>query len=194
MAARSPVLDNTTTRPRAQAIRVVSGQLFWPLDARETEIQLEDIAHALSHLCRFTGHTRGFYSVAQHSVLVSRLCPVAVALQALLHDASEAYLGDVSRPIKHSGLFDAYRATEARLQALIYRRFGVAETDAPEVKAADTRALHIELRDLVIGSDPTHAVKAGVYPILVVQRPELARHLFLERFHQIVNAPRQERA
>jgi len=176
-------------RPRGQAIRVASGALFWPLDPIETEIQLDDIAHALSHLCRFTGHTRSFYSVAQHAVLDSRLCPPPAALYGLLHDASEAYLGDVTRPIKHSGDFEQYRAAERHLQALIYLRFGLAAQEPAALKDADTLALHIELRDLVTGSDPAHATAAGGHPILVPQRPELARHLFLDRFQQLVNRP-----
>jgi len=179
-------------RPPLQAIRVASGQLFWPLDPLETEIQLEDIAHGLSHLCRFTGHTRWFYSVAQHSVVVSRLCPAPLALYGLLHDAAEAYLGDVARPIKHTVAFEQYRAAEARLQALIYRRFGLDPIEPPAVKEADMLALHVELRDLVLNSDPAHAVAAGTHPAIPAHRPELARHLFLQRFHQIVNT-RSER-
>lgn len=177
----------STDRPPLQAIRVASGHLFWPLDARETEIHIEDIAHALSHLCRFTGHTRSFYSVAQHSVLVSKLCPSDVRLYGLLHDAAEAYLGDVSRPIKHSGAFEQYRRAERKLQALIYHRFGLADAAPTSVKDADELALHIELRDLIINSDPAHAAAAGTHPQVAAHRPEMARHLFLERFHQLVN-------
>ena len=78
--ADAQLVGGVDTRPRSQAIRVASGELFWPLQPRENEIEIEDIAHGLSQICRFTGHTRSFYSVAQHSVLVSRLCPPAIAL------------------------------------------------------------------------------------------------------------------
>ena len=174
-------------RDPRQAIRTSSGQLFWPLDAREAEIKLEDLAHALSHLCRFVGHSRHFFSVAQHSVLVSRLCPAADALWGLLHDGSEAYLGDVARPIKYTVCFESYRAAEAKLQALIYRRFGLTGPEPATVKAADTLALHIELRDLVNSSDPAHAAAAAGAAAIVPHKPEVARHLFLERFTHLVN-------
>lgn len=180
-------MTTLAVRDPRQAIRTASGQLFWPLDAREDEIRLEDIAHALSQLCRFAGHTRTFYSVAQHSVVVSRLCPPEAALYGLLHDASEAYLGDVVRPIKHTAIWEGYRAAEARLQALIYRRFGLDPVEPASVKAADLTALHAEIRDVMVNGDPAHAAAVPSVPAIVPQRAELARHLFLERFHHVVN-------
>jgi hypothetical protein len=176
-----------TARDPRHAIRTSSGRLFWPLDAREEEIQLEDIAHALSQLCRFVGHTRMFYSVAQHSVLVSRLCPPADALHGLLHDASEAYLGDVSRPIKHQPIFAAYREAETRLQGLVYLRFGLTPVEPKTVKAADEKALHAELRDFIKDSDPKHIELAAGIPGIVAQRASFARDMFLDRFHALVN-------
>ena len=81
-------------------IQTMSGVIFYPLDPRPEEIRIEDIAHALSHQCRFAGHCREFYSVAEHSVRVSRELPQEFMLWGLLHDASEAYLVDLPRPIK----------------------------------------------------------------------------------------------
>lgn len=186
-ATRKPAAP--TERDPRQAIRVASGQLFWPFDARESEILLEDIAHALAHLCRFTGHTQSFYSVAQHAVLVSRLTPPADALYGLLHDGAEAYLGDVARPVKHLEIFRGYRDAEATLQALIYRRFGLDGPEPASVKKADGLALHVELRDLIYRSDAKHIEAAGDVPAIVAQKPLLARELFLQRFHHLVNAP-----
>src|ERR1039457_118422 len=81
-------------------IGTFSGLRFWPLDPNPEKILIDDIAHALAHQCRFGGHASRFYSVAEHSVHVSRLCPPEDALWGLLHDASEAYLVDLPRPLK----------------------------------------------------------------------------------------------
>jgi len=181
-------MSTVTERDPRTAIRTISGHLFYPLEPREEEILLEDIGHALSHLCRFVGHTRSFYSVAQHSVLVSKLVPPADALWALLHDASEAYLNDIARPLKHTSLLADYRAAETKLQALIYRRFGLKGEEPESVKLADQKALHAEIRDLVINGNPLHVAAAEGVPIIYAQKPEFARHIFLERFRALLKA------
>lgn len=107
------------------------------------------LAHALSHLCRFNGHTRTFYSVAQHSVLVSRLVPPEHALAALLHDGSEAFLGDVASPLK--ALLPDYRALEATMQARVLEAFGLPASLPECVHVADRMALCIEARSLLPG-------------------------------------------
>src|ERR1700674_199080 len=81
----------------------------WPL---EEDVCIEDIAHSLSLLCRFTGHVKQFYSVGEHSVRVSYLCPPEYQLWGLLHDAGECYAGDVNRPLKYSPGMEAYREYE----------------------------------------------------------------------------------
>jgi len=88
-----------------------SGKRFWPLDPRPEDICIEDIAHALSHICRFGGHVREPYSVAQHSVIVSMIVKPENALYGLLHDAAEAYAGDMVRPLKRG--MPAYRSIES---------------------------------------------------------------------------------
>jgi 5'-deoxynucleotidase YfbR-like HD superfamily hydrolase len=139
-----------------------TGRQFWPIDPRPEDICLEDIAHSLARQCRFAGHTRHFYSVAQHSVMVSRLVDRylpesataqspkfkrALELAGLLHDATEAYLVDVPRPVKHMLL--GYKEIEQRLHSVIFEWAGLPEwTEAlPDiVKIVDRRLLLTEIR------------------------------------------------
>jgi 5'-deoxynucleotidase YfbR-like HD superfamily hydrolase len=101
-----------------------TGRTFWPMDPRPDEVSILDIAQALSHQCRFSGHTREFYSVAEHSVRVSQIVPAPHQLWALLHDAAEAYLLDWPRPLKQNGLMGwLYRRAERRLMRVICQRF-----------------------------------------------------------------------
>lgn len=118
-----------------------SGRKVHVRDPEPDDIVLGDIAHALAHLCRFGGHVRHFYSVAQHSVRVSHLVDKREARAGLLHDAAEAYIGDVIRPLKRE-LAD-YKAIESAFEECIAVRFGVL-LDTPGVKLADMRALYTE--------------------------------------------------
>ena len=149
----------------------------------ESEFDIYVIAHALSHLCRFTGHVLQFYSVAQHSVLVSQLVPPHLAMQGLLHDAAEAFIGDVAAPLKR--LLPDYKAIERRVEAAVLARFGLpAELDV-EVKAADLKALDVERRELMPPHEANdwglHGIGA-VYTALPALRSHDARQLFLDRF------------
>ena len=110
-------------------------------------IDPRDIAHSLAHLCRFNGHTREFYSVAQHSCLVADLVPTEHKLAALLHDATEAYLGDMTRPLKE--WMPYYRGFEDVIWGRVCERFGL-EIDLPaSVRQADLIALATERRDMM---------------------------------------------
>lgn len=122
-----------------------TGSRLNPLELREEDIDLLDIAHALALCNRFAGHTKEPISVAQHCVYAAELLRgTDYELQALLHDASEGYLGDVTKWLKSSPEMTAYRQAEDRLQRLIYRRFGCQEDDAPEVKDADRLLVRYE--------------------------------------------------
>lgn len=136
-------------------ILTYSGAFVNPLNPSKDEIVLEDIAHPLSHICRFNGHSKSFYSVAEHSVRVSELLesrdfPVETLLVGLFHDASEAYIGDVSYPIKHgSDIGESYKEVEHRLEEVIFEKFGLPYPPTEEIKWADTVLLHTEQRDLM---------------------------------------------
>ncbi len=132
-------------------IQTYTGRAVDLLNPQPDQICLEDIAHALSRICRYTGHTEKHYSVAQHSVLTARYMPKGFEAYGLLHDAAEAYIGDVSKPLKMAMRHlrcEAYDAIEARLTRTIadslglgYRLFGLA-------KPVDYRMLATEARDL----------------------------------------------
>ena len=177
----------TVERHPDQWIQLVDGTPFWPLDARPEEVRIEHIAHALSNLCRFTGHVRKFYSVAQHSVLVSYACAPADALAGLLHDASEAYLTDIARPVKHSPAMESYRTAERRLERVIARAFGLAEEMPESVRLADEALLATEKRDLMAKGDlPWRGALAAPLPDTIVPwLPEEARAAFLTRHHEL---------
>ena len=131
-------------------IRTWTGVFFSPLEPHPEDIRAEDIAHALSLLCRANGHFSCFYSVGQHCLACEAEAsaaglPRATRLACLLHDASEAYISDITRPVK-LGLPE-YRVIEKRLQDTIYRRFGIDPDDTavmPEVSRIDDTMLYHE--------------------------------------------------
>jgi 5'-deoxynucleotidase YfbR-like HD superfamily hydrolase len=153
------------------------------------DIHVVDIGHALAHICRFGGHTRNFYSVAQHSVLVSHLVPPSLAFEGLLHDASEAYLGDVIHPLK--ALLPKYKRIERRWEDVIARKFGlqVGKDVKTEIKRADLRALATERRDLIVHRGYRWRLdELGYEPAPDIIRPlfpEQASNLFLDRFEEL---------
>ena len=133
-------------------MQTYSGFQFWPLDPRPEEIHVIDIAHSLANQCRYAGHCKSFYSVAQHSVMVSRIVPPEHALWGLLHDAAEAYLVDLPRPVKRYSLIgDQYRIVESALMRQVALRFKLSESEPDCVRHADDVALMTEKRDLMPG-------------------------------------------
>lgn len=138
-------------------IATFSGRIINPFDPDPADIAIEDIAHALSLQCRFTGHTKHLYTVGQHSVLAAWLLKKSdpeVALWALLHDASEAYLADIARPVK--AMWPEYKVYEQRLMEAIVERFGLEATyPMPDaVKDVDDFLLAHEIRYLM----PEHEI------------------------------------
>lgn len=134
---------------RGDWMQTYTGRVFWPLEPRPEDVDIIDIAHALSNLCRYGGHSQVFYSVAHHSVLVSQIVPREDALWGLMHDAAEAYVIDLIRPIKHSAGAAWYREVEARVMAAVCERFGLPKEQPPSVDEADLVMLATERRDLM---------------------------------------------
>lgn len=169
-------------------IQTYTGKKFFPLNPRLSDICIEDIAHALSNICRFTGHCRDFHSVAFHSVLVSYVVSKQNSLYGLLHDASEAYLMDLATPLKRSGAFENYKIFEKNLQNLILDKFGIKGDEPAEVKEADTKMLATEARDLLDNMHPEwmRNIKHKPYPFKIVSfSPKEAKNLFLDRFYEL---------
>lgn len=129
-------------------IQVYGGAKVYPFALAPHDLDIDVIAHSLSQQCRYAGHTRWFYSVAQHSVLVSRLCPPDLALAGLLHDAAEAYLQDMVKPIKDLPCMMDYRVAERIANASIEKRWEV-DIHAEAVCRADRVAMATEVRDLM---------------------------------------------
>jgi hypothetical protein len=112
-------------------------------NVKPTDISIMDITIGLSNVCRWGGQIEKFYSVAQHSVMVSRLAPQELKMAALMHDASEAYLGDVISPLKYI-LGRSYKDIEMRFTQSIYTHFNIGIDEIKEVKEFDLKMLHAE--------------------------------------------------
>jgi hypothetical protein len=178
------------THPADRYFRTYTGKHVHALSPSPEEIDIEDVAHSLSQTCRFLGHTDGFYSVAQHSVLVSDLVPREDALWGLLHDASEAYLCDLPAPIKGDPEMSFYGIAEDRLMLAICKRFGLRPEMPRSVIAADKLALATEFRDVTTVDDPDWIVaECGTKPIpdyTIFPWPSLvAEDRFLRRFWEL---------
>lgn len=125
-------------------IQVYTGKRFWVLDPRPEDVDIRDIAHALSLQCRYGGHARSFYSVAEHCVILARWVwaetkAPRLTFAALMHDAAEAYLPDLARPTKV--FMPEYMRIERILEAVIFPVFGLHQIDMEQVKPFDTRIL-----------------------------------------------------
>ncbi|PJE81086.1 phosphohydrolase [Candidatus Pacearchaeota archaeon CG10_big_fil_rev_8_21_14_0_10_32_42] len=166
-------------------IQVFSGKKFWPFDPKNEEIDINDIAHALALQCRFNGHCEEFYSIAQHSVLVSKIVPKDQALSALLHDAAEAYIGDMVRPLKK--FMEEFKSVEKKVEKEIFKKFEVAGLNE-EIKKADNIALATEMRDLMKRSPENWDISSfGTLPEKIIPlNPKEAKEEFLKRFYELI--------
>lgn len=160
-----------------------SGRYFDFIDPQPEQITIEDIAHGLAKTCRFGGQSLDFYSVAQHSVLVSYTVPEEHALAALMHDAAEAYVGDIVGPLKQ--LLPDFKAIEKRVEAAIFQKFGIPLPLPECVKHADLRLLRTEQRDLTAGHGDNWNGLDAFAPLpekIVPLNPAQAVSFFLNRW------------
>lgn len=186
------------------SIQTFSGEVFDLLNPDPKRIRILDIATHLSRICRFIGASRYFYSVAQHSVIVSYAVPTAYAARGLLHDAHEAYVGDVTSPLKRamrafpfqtinvaqssrSLTISSFDSVEGQVERAVHERFSISRTDigaANTVYEADMRALATEHRDLFPPDSPPWPRLEGFEPFeerIIAIGPDDARDLFLTR-------------
>jgi len=184
------------------AIETRSGIAFDVIHPVATNVRITDIAHALSNNCRYNGMCAEFYSVAQHSVIVSHLVDPLYAFAALMHDAAEAYISDLCRPAKCAPELAAFVKIEDQIQDVVWEHFSYLYIDEAvrAVKKADNEALYMEAFALM-----NHAEKWGwpegqtggdlsVAPHLIVRGPDdcwlpkKARYEFMRRFNQLCDA------
>lgn len=156
------------------SIRTYSGKVFDIEILDPDSICIEDIAHGLSNTCRFGGQLENFYSVAQHSVYVAMEVPHGIKLAALLHDAAEAYIGDMPSPFKK--LMPDYKKLETRIMQAIALKFGFAFPLSEVIKRADEKLLQEEWNAFVLKKNNMDAVS-----------PEKAKRLFLSYFNAVVD-------
>ena len=172
-----------------------TGTKFWPLEPKAIEIRIEDIAHSLARQCRFNGHCGPFYSVAEHSIEVSRFVQPECALWGLLHDAAETYLSDLVRPVKPRcyyavgvGAMERYRDCEDRLLRLVAQRFWLPWPMPEDVGLIDDRMLATERQQLFDDRQPHWAGLDGIEPLPVrlrCLRHDIAEAAFLARFREV---------
>ncbi len=176
---------------RGDWFQTFTGKKFYSLDARVEDINRFDIAHALSNICRFGGHCNQFYSVAQHSCHVSDVLGAGGypqwAFVGLMHDATEAYMGDMVRPLKYS--LPEYQNAETALWHIIALAFDLPFVMPKQVKAVDNLLLMTERRDIVRPSgNRWHESLEAIVPLdLVINpwSPDCAKEEFLSRLNRL---------
>jgi len=147
--------------PKEPWIETFTGKLVPIMSISEDDIDIEDIAQSLANTCRFSGHTSRLYSVAQHSILVMRSCAMSISgcgdkvaptcLAALLDDAAEAYIGDITRPVKE--LFPKIVELEKVIKGKITKKYLYGKNvDWELIKEADDAALAVEASYLMVSS------------------------------------------
>lgn len=181
---------NATNENGGEYIETYTGRTFPFLHPTESDFDIVDIAHALSNTGRYNGHCKRFYSVAEHSYHVSFIVPPHLALEGLLHDASEAYLTDVASPIKYH--LTGYKVLEDGLMNVIAKKWGFSWPVNPEVKRADVIALSTESNDLIASKGnnwfwPPHNIRPTTSAFIPwCWAPSVAEEMFLKRFYEIL--------
>jgi len=165
------------------SIQTESGNFLDFLCPTPESINIHDIAHALSNTCRFGGHTVSFYSVAEHSYWCSLMVSPSHALDALLHDAQEAYVGDIPSPLK--ALLPDYRQIENKLETVVRKKFELPLQKSKETHLADKELCKIEARLLM---QPSEWSKGEDHPRVNIRcySPLEAYNVFMNRFNELL--------
>lgn len=169
-------------------IQTFSGSHIDFVNIEENQYNIWDIAHALSNICRFSGHSLDFYSVAQHCVIASRTVPLEYAYDTLMHDMTEAYLGDISSPLKK--LLHDYTAIEHKFEQHMRRYFGCEPVMSDVVKNIDLVMLATERRDLMFDTGVHWPILDGVTPLserIECWTPSKAKIEFINRYMELVD-------
>lgn len=176
--------DNGGVGRKGNWMQTFAGRQFWPLDPRPEEVHIDDIAHGLANACRYAGHCLKFYSVAEHSVALSYIVPQRLALVGLLHDATEAYVVDVPRPLKP--FLPGYKDIEDTVWRAIASRFGMPLSLPDEIKVADNAMLLAEQAQ-IMAPPPADWCVPGVPANVAIQcwPPAVAERAFLARFKEL---------
>ena len=167
-------------------MQTYGGTPFYPLDPNPDMIDITDIAHALSMTCRYNGHCLRFYSVAEHCVHLSHTVDLENAKWALLHDALEAYIGDMVRPLKYE--MPEFRAIEDNLELVIAGKFNLGWPMPEQVKEHDTRIVVDEREQNMALSSLPWSLLEGYSPLGVTLQcwsPEQAEAEYLSRYQQL---------
>jgi hypothetical protein len=166
-------------------IMLHSGAWFDFCAPHASNFVIEDVAHGLAHICRYAGQCKSFYSVAEHSLLVSETA-LGFEFEALMHDAAEAFLGDVTRPLKQ--MLPEFKKIEAEVEKAIFDRFGIVHPLPQEVKKADLRVLAAEQKQIMPEGTDGWVRGQRVEPAPVTVRnlsPMEAKVAFMERFNAL---------
>jgi hypothetical protein len=164
-------------------IKTFTGRLFDYTSFSPDDFDIVDIASALSKECRFAGHCHEFYSVAQHSFEMSSMVHPDFSMEALLHDASEAYLKDIPSPLKR--MLPDYQELERRIDSVIRIKFNLPPIMSPEIKKADADILKIEMRSLY--PERFHLGHLEHKPDIKCMSPTEAKSAFLMRYKLLCN-------
>ena len=170
---------------KGPTIMLQSGAWFDFGAPASSNFTIEDVAHGLANICRYAGQCRRFYSVAEHSILVSEIA-IGFELEALLHDAAEAFMGDITRPLKQ--MLPEYKKIEKDVEEAVLRRFGLTTPLPLEIKDADLRVLAAEQSQIMPkGTDDWARDQKLVPAPVTVQHlePEQAKRAFLDRFMRL---------
>lgn len=187
-----------TSKIDDQWIGLLSGATMNYNKPEESKATLDDLASALSNICRFSGHLPCFYSVAQHLVNTSRIVAPEFAFDALMHDTAEAFTNDLPTPLKWS--LPVFKELEVKIEAAMAKRFGFNYPYAPEVRLADTQMLLLEKKYVKLDTQVWLNYEGYEYEHLrdlvdlKAWQPQRAKREFLERYTELMNIKEKKAA